>query len=250
MKIQSDSSVCEIVPEDGLIVTRWSVAGVEILHPDGWIESAGKRKRRGGIPILFPQAGSLAESKPGFNLSQHGFARDLPWEVVRAAPDAGEFRLASSAETRKKFPFDFELIARVSVEPSSLTYRLTIRNPMREPLWAAPGVHPYFAIPPSARSGVRTNIPGFDLNSYTLDQSIILPLQQVDVTIPGRGKISMIPSEGFLRPPAKLVVWGDVPDYMCFEPWAAGVGSLYREEERDEVGPSKDKIYTMRLAVE
>lgn len=240
-----------IHPADGLIVSSFTVGGRDILHPDGIIDIAGKKKRRGGIPILFPQAGSLPDrgAAQGFTLDQHGFSRDLPWRVSKISSDShtATFTQASSPTTKKIFPFDFEVSVEISLENSALDYRLTVMNPSSKVLWTAPGLHPYFSIPREGRKQLQTNVEAFQIGEYRLDESLILPLQRVDMDIAGLGRVSMIPGGDFLRPPARLVVWSDTNDYMCFEPWAAGVGSLLRENERLGIPPNESRTMSMRM---
>lgn len=65
-------------------------------------------------PILFPIVGSVAEGKyfvngQVFELPQHGFARDMTFELISQADHAIWFKLTSTDETKLKYPFDFEL---------------------------------------------------------------------------------------------------------------------------------------------
>lgn len=251
VRLACEQAIAEIRPADGLVVSSFSIGPKHILFPDRMIDANGKKKRRGGIPILFPQAGALKESMPNFNLAQHGFARDLPWETVRVAENSrrAEFRLQNDAGTRARFPFDFEVRVKIDLEPSALQYQLTVYNPSSEPLWTAPGLHPYFAVPPRRRMELQTNVMGFRTDSYRMDDSLILMPQRVDLDIPELGRVSMIPDGDFLRPASRLVVWSDYPDYMCFEPWSAGVGSLFRAGERLEVPPSQEAKMSMRIEV-
>lgn len=239
-----------ILPAEGLTVATFTIGSKQILYPDGMIDMGGKKKRRGGIPILFPQAGALPERQPeGFHLAQHGFARDLPWETLGVSADRAQFRLRGNPDVRSKYPFDFELLADISLSPSALDYKLVFRNPSGQIIWGAPGLHPYFAIPPQGRSEVGTNVMGFSIPTYRMDQSIIMPPQRVDLDIPGLGRVTMIPGKDFLRIASRLVVWSDHPEYMCFEPWSAGVGDLFEERRRVELSPNQESVFTMRIEV-
>ncbi len=65
-------------------------------------------------PVLFPIVGRLKEGKAicqgkEINLPQHGFARDRIFEMKEKTADSISFQLHSSDETRRQFPFDFEL---------------------------------------------------------------------------------------------------------------------------------------------
>ncbi|WP_390883212.1 aldose epimerase family protein [Kovacikia minuta] len=84
---QETNSILEIVPERGGIVTRWQVHGKDILYLDAERFADPALSVRGGIPILFPICGNLPDNTYTYNgqtytLKQHGFARDLAWEVT------------------------------------------------------------------------------------------------------------------------------------------------------------------------
>src|SRR4051812_17826544 len=64
--------------------------------PDVWPRHA---------PVLFPIVGKLKNG----SLSQHGFARDKEFTCVSQDKGAISFRLKSDEETKKIFPFDFDL---------------------------------------------------------------------------------------------------------------------------------------------
>lgn len=95
----------------GGCVTSYTHAGVETLkvRPDAKMD--GSKPISGGIPHCFPQFG------PGA-IQQHGFARNLEWEV--RSTDAGAepsvcLRLADSPKTRDMWPYPFEAIYTVTL---------------------------------------------------------------------------------------------------------------------------------------
>ena len=75
------------------------------------------RQTVGGIPVLFPIAGRLADDKyqvdgVTYTMKQHGFARGLPWAIVDQATDGGArlgLALTPNHVTRPQYPFDFRL---------------------------------------------------------------------------------------------------------------------------------------------
>jgi len=106
---ETAQSELEVVPERGGIITRWRVQGQEILYLDAERFANPDLSVRGGIPILFPICGNLPDNtythhkknigekeepaaegttydetynQQKYTLKQHGFARDLPWEVT------------------------------------------------------------------------------------------------------------------------------------------------------------------------
>ena len=72
-------------PERGGVITNWVSEGKEILYFDEKRFMDKTKSIRGGIPILFPICGNLNTTNSLFGidylqLTQHGFARDLPWK--------------------------------------------------------------------------------------------------------------------------------------------------------------------------
>ena len=72
-------------------------------------------------PILFPFVGKLNGGVyhyegNEYTMSAHGFARDSEFECVERSATAVTHRLVSTGDTKKNYPFDFELL---------VTHRLT-----------------------------------------------------------------------------------------------------------------------------
>ena len=70
----------------------------------------------GHAPLLFPHCGRILNSEytyggERYEMGIHGFARKMEFELVRQEPHSLVFSLQSSEETKKIYPFDFELIA-------------------------------------------------------------------------------------------------------------------------------------------
>jgi galactose mutarotase-like enzyme len=130
----------------GAELRRFRWRGLDLLW-DGDPRWWGRR-----APVLFPIVGRLAggtlrhggRSHP---LGQHGFARDMDWEVMEVRGDAASFRLRDSDETRGAFPFAFELTQRIQLSEAGLHASFTLANPGGEDLLACLGVHPAFRWP-------------------------------------------------------------------------------------------------------
>ena len=118
-------------------------------------------------PILFPIVGVLKDSKAEsaegtISLARHGLARLNQFEVVEQSPSSVTLRLKSTEETRKAYPYDFELKLIFSVAGDTLTQTYEVTNPANVVLPFTLGAHPAFNIP----------IPGVEAAS--LDQSHLL----------------------------------------------------------------------------
>ena len=103
-------------------------------------------------PILFPIVGVLkdgdAESAEGtISLARHGLARLNQFEVVEQSPSSVTLQLKSTEETRKSYPYNFELKLIFSVDGDTLTQTYEVTNPGNVVLPFTLGAHPAFNIP-------------------------------------------------------------------------------------------------------
>lgn len=142
----------EVAPARGALVTSVKLAGHELLFLDEATFADPSQSLRGGIPLLFPIAGPAPSDSP---MKQHGFARTLPWQVVRASNEGIELSLSSSASTRALFAFDFAVRFTLSVMPSSVKLAWRIENTGGAPMPWQLGLHPYFAVPLEQKAAAR-----------------------------------------------------------------------------------------------
>ncbi|KAL7751417.1 hypothetical protein RI367_003277 [Sorochytrium milnesiophthora] len=136
------------------LVTSWKVQGKEQL----WLSSKailnGSKPIRGGIPLVFPQFGTVEGSK----LPQHGFARCSRWRhtgktedtakktltatfgTAMSQPHAGSFPDKSFGATelgpddvdkslRDLWPHDFNLVYTITLGVNTLNTKFTVKNP-------------------------------------------------------------------------------------------------------------------------
>jgi galactose mutarotase-like enzyme len=103
-------------------------------------------------PILFPFVGSLKDktySYQGQTYSsvQHGFARDLEFEVLSKAEDEIWFRLDATEETKKLYPFDFRLELGYHLAGRKITCTWRVENLGTSAMYFSIGGHPAFNCP-------------------------------------------------------------------------------------------------------
>ena len=116
----------------------------------------------GGIPVCWPQFGNkFSKELPG-----HGFARFMVFEVrgSKYTEDMTEITLGlkSDEETKKLWPYDFDLEYTVSVS-MKLNLKLVTKNTGKVPFSFSCGYHPYFAVGSSEQAVVK----GLDGCKYT-----------------------------------------------------------------------------------
>jgi galactose mutarotase-like enzyme len=95
-------------PERGGIITSLKLGGKELLYFDVGTFNDRTKNVKGGIPILFPNAGPIEH--PDFpGLKQHGFARDAGWRIDEMNEQSFAESLRSDPTTFEKYPYDFLL---------------------------------------------------------------------------------------------------------------------------------------------
>lgn len=103
-------------------------------------------------PVLFPFCGRFWEGKctdagipcdPGM----HGFLRHMTTEVTKKSDEAITFCARDNAETRKKYPYPFEVRLTYRLQGRTLTLNAEIVNRGERVLPFALGLHPGFNLP-------------------------------------------------------------------------------------------------------
>ncbi|MGM0217160.1 aldose 1-epimerase family protein [Enterococcus sp. AZ126] len=103
-------------------------------------------------PVLFPIVGRLKDDQYTYEnqtypMSQHGFARDSLFEVIEHASELVSLSLKSNKETKKVYPFDFELILSYALEENNLVVHYQIENTGTSDMYFSIGGHPAFNVP-------------------------------------------------------------------------------------------------------
>jgi galactose mutarotase-like enzyme len=120
--------------------------GVEYLwqaDPQYWARSA---------PVLFPFVGSVNEKVyrtkgQTYSMGQHGFARDMEFELESQTADTIWFVLKSNEETLAKYPYEFVLKLGYRIAGKSVEVLWQVENPGDEELPFSIGGHPAFNCP-------------------------------------------------------------------------------------------------------
>lgn len=104
-------------------------------------------KRRS--PILFPYVGKCWQGRvlidgATYTPSAHGFARNRDFICERSDATSAIFLLASDEETRKVYPFDFELCVIYRLEGGCLRVEWSVKNTSGSELFFTIGGHPAF----------------------------------------------------------------------------------------------------------
>lgn len=103
-------------------------------------------------PILFPIIGTLKNNSYSINeekyqLNRHGFAREMEFELIKKSDESATFSLVSTLETKKVYPFDFELQICYSLDKNKLNIDYKVFNLNKSTMPFAIGAHPALALP-------------------------------------------------------------------------------------------------------
>lgn len=232
-------------------------------------------------PVLFPIVGSVWDNEYRINgipypLSQHGFARDMDFELIMERPDELRYRLTDNEETRKKYPFPFCLEIGYRIEGKQIEVQWEVKNTGEKEMYFQIGAHPAFYYPAFDAASDERGYFGFDrteelkyilitekgcadpehaypleltdgllpLDTHTFDKdALILENSQVKkVTLYNKEKQPYLslhftaPVVGLWSPPAK-----NAP-FVCIEPWYG------RCDRAHYSGEFKDRDWMRRLA--
>lgn len=145
-------------------------------------------------PVLFPFVGGVRDKKYNWNgieysMGQHGFARDMEFELYEKSENRIAFILKSNDETLRKYPFAFELIIAYTLSGAVLKVEWTVVNPGNDTMYFSIGAHPAFLCPvhgEKTKEGYKLFFEGVeeirhhgnDLKSglAIMDENLILPL--------------------------------------------------------------------------
>jgi len=103
-------------------------------------------------PILFPIVGTLKNNtytidKKEYQLTRHGFARDMEFQLLEKTNNSAVFSLESNTETLKIYPFHFELQLIYSIENTTLNIEYVVINKGETKMPFSIGAHPAIALP-------------------------------------------------------------------------------------------------------
>ena len=103
-------------------------------------------------PVLFPFVGGLkdgvyrAKGKE-YPMGQHGFARDMEFQLKSQVAAEIWFRLESNEETLAKYPYSFVLEIGYELSGDSVIVKWRVKNPAQETMYFSIGGHPGFLCP-------------------------------------------------------------------------------------------------------
>lgn len=283
--LKTGNSQAHIAPQFGGRLLNWTLGQQPIIHwPENvdWNDTSAVVHARGGNPILFPFTarhyvdGVLGKWKDGSGvvraLPMHGFARDLPFEVVETSEDELRMRLTDTAKTQEMYPFSFvfDVVYRLYKNTLEVTFETTNNSEAPLPYYA--GHHFYFAIPHEERKQWTITLPcrfwGYQSengapefsdsrgNVMELDSEALIDRFHIDFFKPhvilanGTARRSIL-LEWDTPPPTwyNVTTWTASPDsdFYCVEPWLGLPDAIHHGHGLRSVLPGKMESVTCRI---
>ena len=115
-------------------------------------------------PVLFPIVGGLRDGAfcvdgKTYAMGQHGFARDMEFQLKSQVASEIWFTLNSDEETQKKYPYPFQLEIGYELVERTVIVKWRVASQGNDPVWFSIGGHPAFLCPIN---------PGTDQTQYRL----------------------------------------------------------------------------------
>lgn len=103
-------------------------------------------------PVLFPIVGRLKNDqyqvdRKTYNMAQHGFLRDVEFEMADHMDDAASFVFRSAGKFTDIYPYEFTAFIHYTLKDDSLIVSWEIINENQEDMYFSIGAHPAFRIP-------------------------------------------------------------------------------------------------------
>ena len=134
---------------------------------------------KGQAPILFPIVGALRDQKSvidgrTYSMAQHGFARHKEFTPLITRNEMAVFSLKADEETKRQYPFDFDLRVTYRLEDTKLTVEFLVTNLGNRPMPFVVGGHPAFRVPVNEDDQFENWVVEFE-EEETIDCPRILP---------------------------------------------------------------------------
>lgn len=257
-----------ILPDFGGTVAHLKVNGTEILRMDEGLLGVSNTLA-GGIPVLFPFVSATPGNEAVFRgesytMPNHGFAKDLPFDIVSAESAKCEILLKSTEVTRRYYPYEFEFRLIYEIIGNEFKTTMAVKNAGDVEMPFAAGFHPYFLTPDREKTRFSFGLKEY-WNYLRCDESG-RPLHGVQE---GELKLADEHDTVFFNGCADCEIICDVPRYTakiecgesfdvitictnlenasCVEPWQARPGAAHRQDECQKLKAGEEKAYSYSI---
>lgn len=144
-QISNDTLTISVAPH-GAELSSIVCNGREYL----WQADAAFWKRHS--PVLFPIVGALWNGEyrshgNTYKMGQHGFARDMDFQLLSESETELRYQLTSNADTKQKYPYDFSLVIGYQLIGNRVRVSWHVENTGNEVMAFQIGAHPAFFWP-------------------------------------------------------------------------------------------------------
>ncbi|MFD1064930.1 aldose 1-epimerase family protein [Oceanobacillus locisalsi] len=232
-------------------------------------------------PVLFPIVGQLKGDQyqvdgEKYNMSQHGFLRDVEFVLSSHSKEYVSFEIASEGHFQDVYPYEFKVTITYTLHRDALTVDWKIENKNREEMYFSVGAHPAFRIPLVENEGLKDYqlkfkpAPNKDVVEYGLENALVsekgILNQLPDITLQpdlfandaiiysnidsieltsiksGYGVEIVFPGFPFVGIWSKYNIENNtIAPFVCVEPWY-GIADIH-----DTTGDLKEKFGVNRL---
>lgn len=265
IQLKTSHSQAQIDPARGANLCSWSIQGRDIIYVDPSSYAKDQVKFVGGNPVMFPIFSTLGlhgENHLRYNgksiqLNQHGLARlSKRWQAKQHRDNHVRLSLRSDEDSRKIFPWEFELVVEVELREHGMQLRQIVTNTGEETLPFVAGFHPYFCMSSAEHAeivGLREGIPCYATSNHGPDDLKAhlphrLPFGSAEVNhhfaseartvqlidrLKGR-RIKITPSPEY----PCLTVWNEPGQaFVCVEPVSGRRGAFQTREHLTRLAP-------------
>lgn len=205
-----------------------------MLFPKRKLTAAdGSRKNRGGSHVCLPNFGPGGLS----DQPQHGFGREMVWQVQRQTQSEVTLELPKGDEEYK----NLSAMLTYALDGSSVTMTLKVINNGTDELRIAPGFHPYVSLQ-DGEGQVKVNEQTYDVQDlaeteFFAGESATLHLERRTVTIQSTELTTW-------------ALWSDqLGNYVCCEPTLGGNMFLEDEPQEHELLPAgESRTYRAKIS--
>lgn len=170
-------------------VKRGSIEYMWQANPEFWGRTS---------PVLFPIVGRLTNNTTlidgrAYEITQHGFVRDMEFSCIEQSESSLLFCVSSNEQTLLRYPFDFELTIRYTLQKNELLVQWQVNNPNDKTMPFSIGAHPALSTQLQANDQFEDYEVSFDqAKQYHLWQ-LNSAMQLVDNPIPFETPLQQFP---------------------------------------------------------
>jgi len=258
-------AIAVIAPERGGIVTRFDIGARRVLFLDVATLRDPTKNVRGGVPVLFPSPGKLTDDAWSYAgrhgaMKQHGFARNLPWQIASSSAGAAVLTLAANDATLAQFPWDFVVEQTFTVRGTSLRLDQRVTNRSASAMPFGLGFHPYFFVADAAKrdTTIATRatrafdnvtkqviaLPAIDLTQPEVDLHLIDHGSTASELVTPSGTVQLRGSPEYTH----WVVWTLAGrDFVCLEPWTCPGNALNTGDGLLVLAPGESRALSIEI---